>query len=236
MAKYHPVELDAASGQVRTIRLYGALGARFGRTHRMAVASAAEAVRALRSQFKDFERYMMTSKDRGVAYAVFYGKENIDVSQLHVPCGNNDIRIAPAIIGGKSGWARIIIGAVIVVVSMVIDAFTYGAFGAATGYATYQLGVAMMIGGVVQLLTPVPKGNSAQDRPENQPSYNFNGPVNTQAQGHCVPVLYGELIIGSAVVSAGISAVDQAYLPAQGGGGAGGGFADWANHIYQQWD
>ncbi|HNQ32149.1 MAG TPA: hypothetical protein PKJ93_00055, partial [Methanoculleus sp.] len=30
------------------------------------------------------------------------------------------------------------------------------------------------------------------------------GPVNTMAQGHPVPVGYGEMIVGSAVISAGI--------------------------------
>jgi hypothetical protein len=72
----------------------------------------------------------------------------------------------------------------------------------------------------------VPKGRSANDKPENQPSYAFNGPLNTQAQGNPVPVLYGELIVGSAVLSAGITAKDQAIVPSgtgsNGSGGRGG--------------
>jgi hypothetical protein len=45
------------------------------------------------------------------------------------------------------------------------------------------------------------------ERPENTPNYVFHGPINTEAQGHPVPVLLGgPLRIGSAVISAGISA------------------------------
>jgi len=39
-------------------------------------------------------------------------------------------------------------------------------------------------------------------------SYVFNGAVNTTAQGHPVPVGYGRMIVGSAVISAGID-VDE---------------------------
>ena len=38
----------------------------------------------------------------------------------------------------------------------------------------------------------------------NTPSYLFNGAVNTTAQGHPVPIGYGRLIVGSAVISASI--------------------------------
>lgn len=67
----------------------------------------------------------------------------------------------------------------------------------------------MAMGGVMQMLSPPPKGLGAQDSPNNRPSYSFNGPVNTNAQGNPVGLLYGELVVGSAVISAGIYAQDQ---------------------------
>ena len=67
----------------------------------------------------------------------------------------------------------------------------------------------MTLGGVVQLLTPQQRALSVKDGPNNGASYNFNGPINTTAQGNPVPVLYGELIVGSATISAGIYAEDQ---------------------------
>lgn len=66
-----------------------------------------------------------------------------------------------------------------------------------------------MLAGVAQLLSPQKVGLSTTDGPNNGASYNFNGPVNTTAQGNPVPLLYGELIIGSATVSAGIYSQDQ---------------------------
>ena len=77
------------------------------------------------------------------------------------------------------------------------------------GSAVASLGTALMLGGVMQLLSPQQKGLSAKDSPDNGASYNFNGPVNTTAQGNPVPLLYGELIVGSAVISAGIYSEDQ---------------------------
>jgi len=72
----------------------------------------------------------------------------------------------------------------------------------------YSVGTAMILGGVAQMIAPTPKANEPSERPENKPSYSFNGAVNTTAQGHPVPVGYGRLIVGSAVISAGID-VDE---------------------------
>lgn len=63
-----------------TIRLYGKLGAMFGRVHRVHLDTntPAEAVRYLCSQFPKAKAYLMGAKDQGVGFAVFRGKENID--------------------------------------------------------------------------------------------------------------------------------------------------------------
>lgn len=224
--------LNTNSGEVTTIRLYGPLGALFGRVHQMAVASAAEAVRALCTQLPGFERYLTEAKDKGIEFAVFYGKTNLGEEHLKVPAFGEDIRIAPVIVGRKKGgWFQTIVGVVLVVVGVVLTAFGYGAIGA----PMWKMGVGLIVGGVVQMLAPMPKGVGAQDRPENQPSYAFNGPINTQAQGYPVMVVYGEMICGSAVLSAGINAVDQAYIPRKGnstgggGGGGGGSTSPWRN-------
>lgn len=221
--------LNVNSGELTTIRLYGKLGAKFGRVHRMAVATAAEAVRAMCSQIPGFERYLTESKDKGFGFAVFYGKSNLKEENLRTPCFGEDIRIAPVVFGSKNGgWFQIIVGVVLVVAGAVLSAYGYGAIGG----PMMKLGIGLIVGGVVQLLAPTPKGINARDRPDNQPSYAFNGPINTQAQGNPVMVVYGECIAGSAVLSAGINAVDQAYIPsgtpgAGSGGGGGGGAPPW---------
>ena len=66
------------------------------------------------------------------------------------------------------------------------------------------MGASLIMGGVIELLTPQQKVTSSGDSADNTPSYNFNGPVNTTAQGHPVPLAYGEVMTGSAVISAGV--------------------------------
>ena len=68
----------------------------------------------------------------------------------------------------------------------------------------------MMLGGIVQALSPQQKALSTSDGPDNGTSYNFNGTVNTTAQGNIVPLGYGRMTVGSAVISAGLYTEDQA--------------------------
>lgn len=198
------------SDPIRIIRLYGKLGAQFGRVHRLAVNSTAEAVRALSAMLPGFEREMMTSGDRGIRYACFLGKTNISKDELHL-AGGGDIRIAPITAGAKAGTLQTIMGAILIVAGFAYAAVTGDAV---TGAAIIKLGALQMIGGIIQMLSPQQAGASAKDSPENTASYNFNGAVNTTAQGNPVPVLYGRMIVGSAVISGGILSQDQAYVGA----------------------
>lgn len=216
--------------ELRTVRLYGKLGAMFGRVHRLAVSSAAEAVRALCVICPGFERELCTSKDRGVGYVCYLDKLNIPTADaLNFPAGNATIRIAPVYTGSKrNGIGQIIVGIIIIVAAVwtggaagaAAGAGGAGGAGAAAGGASFlgvtggyamaaQLGAAMMLGGVMQMLGPQAKGLSTKDGPDNGSSYNMNGVANTTAQGACVPLPYGDVIVGSAVISAGIYAEDQ---------------------------
>jgi len=192
------------SERLRTIRLYGQLGSRFGRSFRLAVNSPAEAVRALCAILPGFQQYLTRAKENGMAFAVFVGKQNLTKEQLQDPPGNEDIRIAPVLLGSKRGGVlNIILGVVLIVVGVYTR-----------NVNLIVQGGAMVVGGVVQMLGPQPKGLGAQDSVENRPSYSMNGTVNTQAQGNPVPVAYGGhdqkgMLVGSAVISGGIMAEDQ---------------------------
>lgn len=118
----------------------------------------------------------MHAKDRGVGFAVFRGKENITKEQLNEPVGNDDIRIAPIIMGSKNGGIfQIILGAVLIYIGAFTALFSFG-----TSTILVEMGVGMILGGVAQMLTPVPKGTKNKSV-NNEPSYAFNGAVNTQA-------------------------------------------------------
>jgi predicted phage tail protein len=64
-----------------------------------------------------------------------------------------------------------------------------------------------VLGGVAQLLTPTPTQQAAGPDTPNDPrkSYSFSGIQNVSRQGVPVPIVYGETIVGSVVLSAGIN-------------------------------
>lgn len=190
------------------IRLYGPLGVKFGRMHRLAVSSFSEAVAALCALLPGFKAEMIGSGERGIRYACFLGKRNLAESELdHAPAQGEAIRIAPMLAGAKGGGLfQTLLGAAIIAFA-VWNPFSL--MTAKVAFAVGAFGASMALGGVAQMLAPKQMGLSTKDNPENTPSYNFNGPVNTTAQGNCVPLLYGEMIAGSAVASAGIYSEDQ---------------------------
>lgn len=189
---------------LKTIRLYGVLGSTFGRVHRLAVDSRQEAIKALSVVIPGFEKYLLTSKARGLTFAVFDGKRNISKDELEFTI-SDEIRIAPIIIGSKqAGIFQVILGAILIVAGY----FTFGTT-SAYGVSMIMGGASMALGGVIQMLTPVQGGISMRESPDNKPSYAFGGPVNSIAQGNPVPILYGRRRIGGAIISAGIYAEDQ---------------------------
>ncbi|CAB3849634.1 hypothetical protein LMG26846_01922 [Achromobacter insuavis] len=196
---------------IRTVRLYGRLGAEFGRVHRLAVNSTGEAVRALCVLIPGFETAIAASAGNGVSYACFVGRRNIAQDELAHPVGDSDIRIAPMPAGAKRGGLfQTVLGGVLIAAAAIYTGGVGAAFAAkGVAGATAMIGASMMFGGVVQMLSPQQRALSTADRPENGASYNFNGPVNTSAQGNPVPVLYGQMIIGSATISAGVYSEDQ---------------------------
>ena len=198
--------------RIRTVRLYGWLGRAFGREHRLAVASPAEAVRALRALLPGFEKALADSGERGVRFACFAGKRNPAEDELGLPVGDDAIRIAPVLAGAKGGGLfQTILGAVLLAAATFYSGGMAAAFKAGTWVsAVAAMGASMMLNGVAQMLSPQQRMLSVGDGPDNGASYNFNGPVNTTAQGNPVPLLYGEMFVGSATISAGIYSEDQA--------------------------
>lgn len=140
----------------------------------------------------------MTSKDRGVSYAVFAGKRNLAENQLEHPSGSDDVRIAPIISGSKaSGLFQTIAGIGLVIVGAVSMYF-----GNSYGPEMMMMGAGLALGGIAQMVSP------HQTTPQSLTSYNFNGAENTTYQGGPVPLLYGRMRVGSTVISEGLLAQD----------------------------
>ena len=194
--------------RLTTIRLYGVLGARFGRVHRLAVQTSAEAVKALCINLDGLESYLLNAKKNGMTFAVFRGRRNIGADDFKNLAGSTDIRIAPVMEGAKkAGLFQTILGAVMVVAGIVVTGMTFGSAGV-IGAGMVSAGIGMMAGGIYQMLSPQSKGLQGRDDPDNKPSYAFGGSVNTLAMGNPVALLYGEREIGGAIISAGIVAED----------------------------
>lgn len=205
----------AACQELRTIRLNGELGKKFGRVHKLAVNSPHEAVRALSVLIKGFQSSILKSHDKGIGYHVFVGKKNVSTEEVNDISLTGDIKIAPVVIGSKKGGLfTVILGAALFFAAPYLvnpaTATLLGEGGAiAFGANVATAGKLLLLAGAAQLLSPTQKTVGTADGPDNGASYNFNGAVNTTAQGNCIPVAYGKPIVGSAVISVGIYSEDQ---------------------------
>jgi len=190
-----------AEEKMQTVLLSGSLARQFGREHRMTTSGGFRDIMGYFKQFPGFEKFMTESASKGFRFAIFNGRENIGEDDLEKPTGRDVIRIVPVISGSKrAGLLQTIVGAVIFAASFIVPGMQ--------GWGQ-SLGASLMIGGALQMLSPQAKGLGTQDSPNNRPSYSFNGAVNTSVQGGCVGLLYGRMIVGSSVISAGIYSQDQ---------------------------
>lgn len=188
-----------------TIRMFGPLGKTFGKSHQRLIRTTHEAFRALAATLPGFEKYMNSSKARGLTYAIFVGKKNIGEDDLEYPNIGREIHIVPVIIGSKkAGVLQTILGAVLVAVSIWMPGI-----GIAASNLMFAAGAAMTIGGVTQMLSPQAKGLASKQDADNKASYAFGGVTNTTSQAYPVPICYGKRRIGGAIISAGIYVEDQ---------------------------
>lgn len=172
------------------IKLSGSLR-RFGRSFRVDARSAREACTALATMIPGFRQHLLDSERRGVRFAVFVDRRNVGEQQLDVR-GQREVRLVPVLAGSaKAGLLQTILGVILIVAGVLLSETPFGA-------PLIGAGISLTLGGIIQLLVPVPKDK------QKAGSTFFDGPVNTVIQGGCVPYLYGEGIVGSVRISAGI--------------------------------
>ena len=207
---------------LKKVKLYGKLGERFGKEWELDVNNVREATKAIAANRPDFYREFVSSHERGIGYHVMIGDEYVkDYQGCEVPTGKQEIKIIPVIIGAKNkGLTMILLGALIIT-GIGMYGLAYAGAGGVMGAAdAIALGMSQMgtmgslamkfagsliLSGIGAMLAPTPKPIVRKDEPEN---YAFNGPVNTTQQGVPVPLCYGKLLVGGAVISAGIQAED----------------------------
>jgi predicted phage tail protein len=178
------------------VMLYGSLADDFGKEHIFDVKHVVDVARALAANFKDFLK-----KFNPNSYHIFINDDNIDEKEIQISLSKGDVvHIHPAVQGSKGGggFLKSIIGAVI------------AAVGIATGQAwAVSLGVSLMISGVSILLSPKPRVQKEdylnRESPDQRPSFIFNGATNRSIEGSTVPIVYGNFLIGTITISAGLS-------------------------------
>jgi len=207
----------------KEIRLYGPLAKFIGQRKFLAeISSAGEAVRMLLANFPGLERHMADQH-----YKVIVDDIDAQLDEINLPFSQT-IKIVPVLGGAGGGAGKIIAGVALVALALInpFGAAAIGTFGgtpiavASLMPAIGAIGASLILGGVAQLLSPTPQiaqigpasmnpgggRNTTSEGTEMDPqeSYSFSGIQNTSRQGTPVPVVYGETIVGSVVISAGI--------------------------------
>ena len=72
------------------------------------------------------------------------------------------------------------------------------------GNMAMNVGVSLTLMGVSEMLFPIPEPQKFNSEEDPQLSFNFSGVQNTSRAGTPVPIVYGEIITGSVVISAAI--------------------------------
>ena len=188
---------------LRKIKLYGKLAEFVGhKEFEVQVDSVAKAVSFLVHNFEGIEKHMSLQN-----YHVSVGDYDIDKDEIDYPVGGQDIHFVPAISGAGSGARKFIIGAVLIGFSIA----TGGGFTALTsagglelntfGNFAFNLGAALVLQGVNQMLF---SSDDPIEEEDPRISFNFSGVQNTSRAGTSHPIVYGEIITGSVLISAGI--------------------------------
>ena len=204
---------------LRKIKLYGQLAKFVGRRVLEAdVATAAEAVRMLVANFPGLEQHMAEQY-----YRVTVGTYDLGLDEIHDPAGQQDIKIMPVVVGAGGAAGKIALGIGLIALSFAfpgagVFGAGFGVFGplAASTISTLTtvgnlisiVGASLILGGVSELISPVPKiaqGPDTADDPRK--TYNFSGIQQTSRQGVPVPCVYGLTLVGSVVISAGTDTV-----------------------------
>lgn len=197
---------------VRDIHLHGALGERFGQLHRLAVASPAEAVRALALQLRGFRQAIEAGRWKIIHGPIDAGAE-LGERELKFGLGRLALHIVPVLAGAGIDLGAV--GKIVGGLAIAAAAFALGPAGflgadailsGTIAQAGIGIGISMSLGGATSLLTAKPVAANGRGGVDERASFIFNGPENVSAQGGAVPIVIGRMLVGSVVVSAGLAA------------------------------
>ena len=215
---------------MKVVKVYGALRKRLGQCRfEFDVATPAQAIKALCVNFPGLEKWLIDSEKDGVGYRVAVSKEKAteeNIAPLLMPFSDKEVfSITPVVAGAGRGTGQILLGAALITAAVFLapaaaagggflglgqaSAATASAFAASASIAAGNIGISLVLGGIATALSPQPDTGLERGREAAKlESFVFNNVVNTSKQGLPVPIAYGRVFVGSAVLSSGLD-VDQ---------------------------
>ena len=189
---------------LRKIKLYGELAKFIGhKEFDVEVSTVGKAISFLIHNFPKVERYMSPKY-----YQVKVGDYEIGEDEIGHPIGQEDIHFIPVIAGAGSGTRKFLLGAALIGLGLgplgAKFALGTGLTGNILGITAVNLGLSLTLMGVNELLFPMPKPQEFNSEEDPQLSFSFSGVQNTARAGTPVPIVYGEIITGSIVISAAV--------------------------------
>ncbi len=205
---------------LRKVKLYGELAEFVGhKEFEIKAETLSKAVSFLINNFDGIEKFMSPRY-----YQVKIGNYTISEDEINYPIGQQDIHFVPVIAGAGRGTGKILLGAALIGLAIINPSvgFGLGPQGIGGGFATASgafsitafagnIGIGLVLMGVSEMLTPLPKQKDFSSEQDPRLSYNFSGTQNTSRAGTPVPICYGEIITGSVVIS---GAVDTQQVQA----------------------
>ena len=189
---------------LRKVKLYGELADFVGYKELDAVInSTADAIRFLVSNFPKLEAHMNKRY-----YKVLVNDYEIGEEEVYDPIGKSDLSIVPVISGAGGGLGKTLLGVALIGLAFAVPgsiAFTKaGITGGALSKGLFGIGAALTLTGVSEMLFPLPDLPDFSNEEDPRISFSFSGVQNTSRAGTSHPIVYGEIITGSVVISAGI--------------------------------
>lgn len=187
-----------------TIRLYGHLK-RFGDKFDVDVNDTAEAIRALCCQLQGFRQALQQG-----LYKVRIGRHTFTEATLEKDIvykltERAIVHITPVIKGAKKGGVfSAILGVALIGTAFLLGPAGFALVGSQAAWMIGGIGASMLLGGVSQMLTKPPSMDMRFNEQEKKQSTSFSNLSNLIAQGRPVPLAYGEIMVGSLIISQGV--------------------------------
>ena len=227
---------------MQRVLLLDELGEKFGAVHEYYnLRTPVDAIKLLCINHPEFQKELIKSGEKGIGYKVVQAGAEFELEDMLLPFGSNDLIITPVIAGSGRGFGKVLLGAALIGLAIALPGSNavwgaagglgFGATNAAgaaifSGYALAgNIGIALALGGVAEMLSPQPEGplniigsssqsgdmgpvSSVRGMDDSQ-SYAYRGPVNTVGAGAIIPLVFGQCIVGGHTITASVEVTDE---------------------------